>query len=252
MKKFIFIYFAFFINIIYGQEEYHHIYLEEQNLSTRIGFKYNYKENLTSTIPIKEQQFILYGEYRLFSLYSLYLKVPYTIKWSEGSENRKYIDHIRIINKFLIDGNFLQYTFGLGIDLPRNHNKAGDVPENIGYIEPYIGFIYRLNPVLMKFSIHWNTQTNPKFKEENGQQFQKKWIYNLSIGYLPERMSWKFWLEGQYQHIYDPKESKKNLYIIGPAISYSFSKLDIAFIYLFPSKEDQYNKQFMLQLQQKF
>ncbi len=253
MKKLILVYFIiFFSSLIYADNDYDHIYLEEQNLSNRVGFKYNYKENLTSNIPVKEQQFSIYGEYQILSFYSVYLKIPYTIRWSEGSENRKYIDHIRIDNKFLINSNSLKYTFGLGIELPRNHNKAGDVAKNIGYLEPYVGVMYKFNPFLMKFSVRWNTQTNTKFKEQYGEQFQRKWVYNLSFGYIPSDSSWKFWLEAQYQYIYDPVENKKKLYVIGPSLSYSFSKFDVAIIYLFPSKENQYNKQLILQLQQKF
>ncbi|GIX43565.1 MAG: hypothetical protein KatS3mg129_3298 [Leptospiraceae bacterium] len=255
MKKSILFLFCFvlYLNNLFSNDlynRYQHIFIEEIEPYKRIGIKYAYKDNLQKEDPEKEQNFILFGEYQFFTFYSLYIHIPYTIHWVEGSENRKYLDHFRILNKFQIDKNYYKFYVGLKLDLPRNHDKAGDVPSDVGYIEPYIGFGIFMIPFMMKFSIHWNTQSNTKFKEERDQQFERKWIYNLSMGLIYQ--NWQFWLETQYQYLYDPKDKKTNIFFIGPSLGYKWNNLNISLIYIFPSNEYKYNKEILLQFQKIF
>jgi hypothetical protein len=246
----LFLFFNLNLNAIEVSDKFQNIFIEELELYTRIGFKYSYKDNLKKEDPQKEQQYLFFGEYQVFYFYSVFIGVPYTIRWIEGSDNRKYIDHLRIINKFQFDKIYYKFLLGLIVDLPRNHEKAGDVPKNMGYIEPYIGIYFYFLPFNIKFSVHWNTQTNTKFIEERDQQFERKWIYNFSFGIVHKNL--KFWLETQYQNLYDPKENKKNCFFIGPSFGYEWKNLNFAVFYLITSNDDKFNKQFKFQIQKIF
>jgi len=229
---------------------YQHIFLEEVGLNNRLGLKYEYKDHLEKQNSQKEQKYTFFGEYVFLDYYSLYIHIPYTLRWIEGSEERKYIDHIRLINKLQFGWkNYLFYS-GILLDLPRNHDKAGDVPKNLGYIEPYLGLGFFYNLFILKFTVRWNTQSNTKFKEEENQQFERKWKYDLSLGMVYK--SWQFWLETQYQHLYDPKERKREIYFIGPSFAYNWKQFVISMIYLIPSEEYSFNREVRIQIQKLF
>ncbi len=252
MKKYI-IFFILLMNIKNIYSEYYSIFIEELNIYNRIGFKYNYKDNIQNSDPSKEQNLLVFGEYKFFYFYSIYIHIPYTIKWVEGSENRKYLDHIRIINKFQIPVYKHHFLTGIILDLPRYHEKAGDVPKDIGYLEPYIGINLNFLPLIIKFSIHWNTQSNTKFIENRNQQFERKWIYNLSLAYIPQEYKmWKFAIESQYEHLYDPVDKKQDFYLFGPTFVYKLDNLEIGIVYLISSKEYKYSKDIRLQIQKIF
>ncbi|MFN3605379.1 MAG: hypothetical protein ACK4UJ_11790 [Leptonema sp. (in: bacteria)] len=226
---------------------YSNIFLIENHLQTRVGSTYFYKENFSSSISRKEQTLLIFGEYTFRNIYSIYLGIPYTFKWTENSDTRKYLDFIRIINKFQFYWSPFYFYTGLLLDLPRKHNQAGDVPKDFGYIEPYMGISYKKNSFSIKFSAHWNTQTNTKFKEEKNQEFVRRWFLNLSMGYFFR--NWLFWIESQYQQIYDPKALKNNYFLYGPAFGYKTNHFEISLVYLIYPKDFLYDKEIGFQLQ---
>ncbi len=252
MKKIILIILSIlFIKINLSAQEikngYQHIFLEEVDLINRVGLKYEYKDHLEKQNSQKEQKYTFFGEFAFWDYFSLYIHIPYTLRWIEGSEERKYIDHIRVINKLQFRWkNYLFYS-GILLDLPRNHDKAGDVPKNLGYIEPYLGVGFFYDSFVLKFTVRWNTQSNTKFKEEENQQFERKWKYDLSMGIVYK--NWQFWLEAQYQYLYDPKQIKQEAYFIGPSIAYNWNQFVVSLIYLIPSEKYSFNREVRIQIQ---
>ncbi len=229
------------------KNRYQHIFLDEVELINRVGLKYEYKDHLEKQNSQKEQKYTFFGEYSFLDHYSLYVHIPYTLHWTEGSENRKYMDHIRVINKFQFGWKNYFFYSGILLDLPRNHDKAGDVPKNLGYIEPYLGIGFYASSFVFKFAVRWNTQSNTKFKEEENQQFERMWKYDLSMGIVYE--NWRFWIEAQYQYLYDPKQKKQETYFIGPSIGYNWNQFVVSLIYLFPSEKSAYNREIRIQIQ---
>ncbi len=232
---------------IYANQYYSNLYLLEEHLQTRVGSIYLYKENFKSAISRKEQTLLIFGEYKFLNFYSLYLGIPYTWKWVENSQKRQYLDFIRIVNKFQFSSKWFNFYTGILFDLPRNHNKAGDVPEDLGFVELYFGLGYFYSSFIAKISVHWNTQTNQKFKEKTNQEFEKKWLLNASFGYKIKNLF--FWIESQYQKIYDPKQSKAEYFLYGPSFGYELYSFQISFLYLFYPKDSLYDKEIRLLLQ---
>lgn len=248
-KVFLFVFLIIIsINPIISKDYYTNVFLLEPHLENRIGTFFLYKENFKSDISKKDQTLTIYGEYKFFNFYSIYLGIPYTYRWTENSKTRNYLDFVRIVNKFQFLWRSVRFYTGLLIDLPRNHEMAGDLPKNVGFLEPYLGVGMNLLSFNWKFSIHWNTQTNTKFKEEKDQEFERKWLYNFSFGYLFFKNLF-LGLEIQYQHIYDPKLVENRFFIYGLAISYHLKSLQISFIYLFYPKEYFYDKEVRLSIQ---
>lgn len=246
-KKFLLLIVISNFSFLFANTYYSNIFLLEEHLQTRIGSLYLYKDNYKSSVARKDQTFLVFGEYKFFKFYSLYVGIPYTWRWIENSRQRQYLDFIRIINKFEFPWRWLTFYTGVLIDLPRNHNEGGDVPKGIGFVEPYFGLSFFYSSFITKFSIHWNTQTNQKFKEEFNQEFEKKWIINASFGYGIKE--WFFWIETQYQKIYDPKSSSEEKVFYGPAVAYKFYGYEISFLYLFYPKNSLYDKKISLQIQ---
>lgn len=247
-KIFLFIFLIIPINLIFSENYYINIFLLEPHLENRIGTFFLYKEDFSSELNKKEQTLSLFGEYKFFNFYSIYLEIPYTYKWTESSKTRNYLDFIRLVNKFQFLWKSLYFYTGLLIDFPRNHEKAGDLPKNVGYLEPYLGIGMNVWSFNWKFSIHWNTQTNTKFMEEKYQEFERKWLYNFSFGYFFfDRFN--LGLEIQYQHIYDPKPSENKFFIYGLGLTYYVKNLQISLIYIVYPKEYFYDKEVRLNIQ---
>ncbi len=236
-------------------DSYLHNYLLEPVLLNRAGFIYKYRDNLKPSeqnLPVKQQTVSLLGEYQFQNFYSIYLEVPYNFQESEGRGKIQFWDHIKFINKFYLNHYRWDFYGGLSVELPRNHNIAGDVPSDVGYLEPYLGIGYRFNKIHTKFTLTWNTQYNQKFKEEVNQEFIRKWTGNLSAGYLFSSYPVKVWLESQYQYIYDPATQKKEFQIYGLGISYKIKSFLISIGYFDDSEVTLFTRNIIVKIEKFF
>ncbi|MCS7205723.1 MAG: hypothetical protein NZ853_08495 [Leptospiraceae bacterium] len=236
--------FLFLIPHHVDSQDFVNLWNEELSAHKRVGVLYQYQENKNKPKKGKEQNLTLFAEYR-FGFYGFFVAFPYTVKWTPNSQTRGYVDHIRLQNKLHFDFKNFSLLGGLLIDFPRNHGMAGDVPKDIGYIEPYVGFDYRWSKVRLKLSLHWNTQTNTEFKEKRNQEFERTWKFQLSVGYSIQ----KYWigLESQYQKLYDPKPFEKELYFVGLGLSRFFENHRLSLVYVLPSKQYAYQSIWKLQ-----
>jgi len=166
----------------------------------------------------KARQISLSGEWSFTDWFSLYLKVPYSDLTRTDSGKVDYFDHIRIGTKF--EGGWQHFGFvgGLYGDLARGHEKAGDVPHNYGYLEPYGGMYVDFDWFYATGAIRWNTETNPKFREVGEEDFRRRWFYDVSLGF--RIYSFTLGADVRYHNLYDPYDQIKKFLEISPGVDW--------------------------------
>lgn len=162
------------------------------------------------------------GEYAFTDWFSIAVNIPYTEQTRTDTNRVKYIDHISTGARFAFGWEYFLITAGLEIEFSRGHTKAGDVPSDVGYIMPYAGFLLFLNSFYVQATIQWETQTNPRFVEDYGQQFDRTWIVQGMVGYRYD--SFRFSAELEYRDRYDPEQRIFKTLLAGPSVGYDISE----------------------------
>lgn len=192
---------------------------DEVRVQRQIGAGFNFQERREEDdVYQRTRQISLVGEWAFVPWFSLYLKVPYADLVRTDRAKVDYWEHIRLGLKF--EGGWQKFGFvgGLYGDLSRGHNKVGDVAHDIGYLEPYAGMYLDLDIFYMTGAVRWNTETNPKLREEDDQEFRRRWFYDLSLGLRlrPVTLS----VDLRYHNRYDPDDQIKKYLEIAPGLDW--------------------------------
>lgn len=161
------------------------------------------------------------GEYAFTDWFSMYARIPYTEKTLTDTERIKYIDHIATGFRFAFGWESFKFTTGLNIDFSRGHDRAGDVPKDLGYLEPYLGFYFFIGPVFGQATLLYNTQTNPRFIEDYGQEFDRTIIFQGLLGFRISGL--RIQAEMEYRDRYDPDTRIFKTLLAGPSAGFDFS-----------------------------
>lgn len=192
---------------------------DEIRVQQQIGFGFQFQERREEdNVYQRTRQIALSGEWAPVSWFSIFLKVPYADLVHTDRGKVDYWEHIRLGLKF--EGGWQRFGFvgGVNGDRARGHNKVGDVPADIGYVEPYAGMYLDFDLFYLTTAVRWNSETNTRFREEDDQEFRRQWLYDMSLGLRlrPVTLS----VDLRYHNRYDPEDALKKYLEVAPGLDW--------------------------------
>ncbi|MCB1168755.1 MAG: hypothetical protein KDK25_00390 [Leptospiraceae bacterium] len=191
------------------------------DVASRVHLGFHFSELDRHKYYERERSVYVSGEWAPTSYFSLYGTVPYVERTITDADKRRYLDHIEA--GFRLAPSFGPLTTTLGTTIRFSRGTAqGDVPKDIGYIQPYLGLLLNLDWFYVQGSITWSTQTNPRFIEDVDQEFDRHLIYDLALGFRIGSLDLS--LENRYDQLYDPEERRRVHWLLGPTVRWNVTE----------------------------